>query len=239
MTRSELYHLLNKPQDVKEEHIPALERLTEAYPYAGSFIFLYLYALAKSDDVRYSSELRRLSAFLPNRQSLYALLYGQQISPRSESSTPGGNDAFSLIEDFLEGARSAGEDLPEDLHFSASEGADYFADEEAKPTTLEASDTESEAGRIDFVGTSRSTPPVIGGTAQGLMPMGREGEDWEQELFTETLAKIYIQQGKYERALSILEGLHLHYPQKNRYFADQIRFLKRLIENNSENKDYK
>ena len=51
----------------------------------------------------------------------------------------------------------------------------------------------------------------------------------EPSFFTETLASIYIKQGKYEKALEIIERLCLEYPNKNRYFADQIRFLEKII----------
>ena len=51
--------------------------------------------------------------------------------------------------------------------------------------------------------------------------------------FTETLARIYIKQGRYSKALEIINRLNLVYPKKNRYFADQIRFLQKLIINNN------
>lgn len=55
----------------------------------------------------------------------------------------------------------------------------------------------------------------------------------EPQFFTETLAAIYIKQKKYERALEIIRSLYLKYPEKNIYFADQIRFLEKLIRNNN------
>ena len=49
--------------------------------------------------------------------------------------------------------------------------------------------------------------------------------------FTESLAKIYVQQKKYNKALNIIKRLSLKYPEKNSYFADQIRYLEIVINN--------
>ena len=61
----------------------------------------------------------------------------------------------------------------------------------------------------------------------------REGDEC---YFTETLARIYIKQGRYEKALEIIKRLNLNIPKKNAYFADQIRFLDKLIINNKNKK---
>ena len=53
----------------------------------------------------------------------------------------------------------------------------------------------------------------------------------DESYFTETLAKIYVKQRRYGKALEILDRLSLIYPKKNAYFADQIRFLQKLIIN--------
>lgn len=59
-----------------------------------------------------------------------------------------------------------------------------------------------------------------------------EDHKGEEGYFTETLAKIYIKQGHYEKALEIIRRLNLNYPKKSAYFVDQIRFLEKLIINN-------
>ena len=58
-----------------------------------------------------------------------------------------------------------------------------------------------------------------------------EEEPEEESYFTETLAKIYVKQQRYSKALEIIRKLNLKYPKKNAYFADQIRFLEKLIIN--------
>jgi hypothetical protein len=55
----------------------------------------------------------------------------------------------------------------------------------------------------------------------------------DEGYFTETLARIHIKQGNYSKALEIIQQLSLDNPKKNVYFADQIRFLEKLIINNN------
>ena len=48
------------------------------------------------------------------------------------------------------------------------------------------------------------------------------------ELMTETLAKVFVKQKKYNNALEAYQILSLKYPEKNSFFADQIKEIKRL-----------
>ena len=51
----------------------------------------------------------------------------------------------------------------------------------------------------------------------------------DETMFSESLAKLYIKRHKYAQALEIIKNISLKYPEKSIYFADQIRFLKKLV----------
>ncbi len=53
----------------------------------------------------------------------------------------------------------------------------------------------------------------------------------DESLLSESLAKIYIKQHRYKRAYEIISNISLKYPEKSIYFADQLRFLQKLIIN--------
>ena len=65
-----------------------------------------------------------------------------------------------------------------------------------------------------------SEPPV---------DMSAGSTEESEEFFTETLAKIYVQQKHYKKAIYAYEKLCLKYPEKYSYFADQIDEIKRFI----------
>lgn len=49
-----------------------------------------------------------------------------------------------------------------------------------------------------------------------------------EAIMTETLAKVYLQQKNYKKAITAYKILILKYPEKSGYFADQIRAIKKL-----------
>lgn len=50
----------------------------------------------------------------------------------------------------------------------------------------------------------------------------------KNELMTETLAKVYLEQKKYKKAIQAFKILSLKYPEKSGFFADQIQAVRKL-----------
>ena len=101
-----------------------------------------------------------------------------------------------------------------------------MADEQEEPKVIPAEP-------VKLVKPVEQSPQKIEETADDEVDDVEEQNDTSDTYFTETLARIYIKQGKYAKAIEIIRRISLLYPQKNRYFADQIRFLEKLLVNES------
>ena len=58
-----------------------------------------------------------------------------------------------------------------------------------------------------------------------MVPVIEEKQD--SSLMTETLAKVYLEQKKFENAIQAYRILSFKYPEKSGFFADQIKKLKK------------
>ena len=137
-----------------------------------------------------------------------------------------------LIDSFLEKTEEA---IPEDSPLIEPDRS-VENQEDVLNTLLAENEEESEIAQpldtADIVGT---TPPETTDQeeqdSEDTDISTNDGEMEDESFFTETLAKIYVKQHRYLKALEIIKKLNLKYPKKNAYFADQIRFLEKLIIN--------
>ena len=53
------------------------------------------------------------------------------------------------------------------------------------------------------------------------------------QLMTETLARVYLEQKKYQKAIQAYEILILKYPEKSSFFADRIKDIRIIQQNNN------
>ena len=89
---------------------------------------------------------------------------------------------------------------------------------------------ESKLTRIDkFI---ENNPKIIP-SKQAPQPSLGHDNSWSHEgLMTETLARIYVEQKNYEKAIQSYKILSLKYPEKSSFFADQIKAVEELQSRN-------
>ncbi len=82
-----------------------------------------------------------------------------------------------------------------------------------------------------FISKSPKLPPVKRGTSNHNI--AKEQMIQPEALMTETLARIYVEQKNYKKAIQSYKILSLKYPEKSGFFADQIKAVKQLQEQNN------
>ena len=101
----------------------------------------------------------------------------------------------------------------------------------SKESVLE-DDKKKKSALIDkFIETSPKIPPVKHGVAStAIFDLNAADHSY---LMTETLARVYLEQKKYQKAIQAYEILILKYPEKSSFFADRIADIKILQQNNN------
>ncbi len=226
---------IEHPEMLNSSTLHELRTLVLRYPYFQSARLLYLYNLYLMHDAAFGTELRRSALFIADAKVLFYLIEGDAYRLKAESR--------SATEDAKTAPASVGEDEGDrtltlidsflskqpDEQFLTSE-LDYTTDYASYLLNVPAEPSAEEEPVMTPLGDLQTQKQSDEADVEG-MPDSDEDGDEADGCFTETLAKIYIKQRRYDKALEIIRKLSLKYPKKNIYFADQIRFLERLMEN--------
>lgn len=239
---------MSNPDSIQEDVLSELKRLSEEFPYFQTTKLLYLKLLSNLKDSTYASELKKVSIYSGDRKRLFYLLAGEHLEKirvaLAEGKLPSENKSFELIDIFL---KTIGDinDGPEQLS-SLPEYSGYALKDtkNMKKTTAAQAPALKHEDIIDrFLDEDKERPvrPDMRPDAQMELspePPAALQEDEEHLLpenslsFSETLAKIYTKQQKYDKALEIIRKLSLLYPEKSIYFAGQIESLEKLVTKN-------
>ena len=245
----ELKQLVEHPEMMNKETLYDLRSLLALHPYYQPARLLMLQNLYLLHDPTFDEELRRAAIYITDRRVIFNLVEAAhyQIKPTAkekkqpkESNSQEENRTISLIDNFLDSIPEESEEHPKKRKPTPADAAvDYVAyllevEKEETPSDEELPQMKGqnliddfinkEGGKIQLKDEPEFLPAVDDDSKD-------DDENADESYFTETLAKIYIKQGRYSRALEIIQRLNLNYPKKNAYFADQIRFLEKLIRN--------
>jgi len=248
--------LIKHPQYLDRDTLYELRSMLALYPYFQTARLLLLQNLYLLHDPSFDAELRRAAIYITDRRVLFQMIEAahyrlrtpQVQTKKAENEEERENRTISLIDNFLDSIPkdddTDAENKPKRKPTPADAAVDYVAYLlESETDDDKAEDVPQLIGQdlIDSFINNDKTKIVLSEEPQLSPDLEQETENEEKEpdegFFTETLARIYIKQGRYSKALEIIQRLSLQYPKKNAYFADQIRFLKKLIINsNNKNK---
>ena len=243
MSQELLDRLLDDDDSLTYEELVALD---EQYPY----FTLPAMLLLKRHDSRLDDAMRerlraRLAVASADKKALFDLVAPAAADTAglgAVSQKKPGLSTETAIDTFLSNYGNTSDEevaLLERLIFNPMpDYAEILADEAdaAATTDAAASAPDSQDAMIDaFIKSQqkaaaprRHVEVADADPSQPKAPVNAPAAN-DDSLLSESLAKIFIKQGRYERAHEIIYNLSLKYPKKSIYFADQLRFLQKLI----------
>ena len=241
----ELTELINHPEQLDRDTLYELRSMLALNPYFQTARLLMLQNLYLLHDAAFDEELRRAAIYITDRKAIFNMVeaahYQLRKQSKANSEEPKADNSsrtVALIDTFLDSIPADEEPKEKKRRPTPADAAiDYVAylldtendNEHDDAPQLKGHDLidnflQQEQGRIML----SELPQDDSDDRQQ-----DNSDDNDEEYFTETLARIYIKQGRYQKALDIISRLSSKYPHKNAYFADQMRFLEKLIINSN------
>ncbi len=248
MNAVEFDRYVQDPETIPAEAVGELKEIVRSYPFFQAALLLYLKVLWKTESADFAKELERVAISVPDRRLLYVLLKGDEVLSDPTADVRGNRDSFDLINAFLGESKEPewhddGKSIRELLHYDVPAASEDYLQGQS-PEEMDSSNS-SKLKHQDLIDSFLENNPA---EAKIELPQNEEGakeaegfileadneiavKPLDKSYFTETLARIYVKQKRYDKALQIIKNLSLKYPEKNVYFADQMRFLEKLIIN--------
>ncbi len=234
-----LIDYVRRPELMDVQAVANLSDRVTKYPYFHAARVLLLKALYQQHDEKFDSQLRKASILLPSRESLFHIFESNKYLPTStvptkKQTTKSQDPTQQLLDNFLQHIPAQPRQRTQKVDAS-TDYIGYLMQQEGETMMSGAENDSSDS--MDVIDKFLQNEPTK------LRLEEKKDEEYDRpdmemennacsDVFTETLAQIYIKQGNFERAIEIIKRLSLKYPKKNRYFADQIRFLEKILINN-------
>ena len=224
-----LFSLIDQFDPNNKDHLSQFEELLKIYPNFHLLRVYYLKALQKQEVLSFDKNLSHTSIATYDRELLYQFiesdLTSKKINKKNrkiQSGKPKKNVSKNIIKEKNIVQKIKNEDpSPKALKFS--EWACYL---NSKKASSKKNNLHNFQLIDDFLkSTERRIPDKDQKNKEDLSE-----KSWSPnyELMTETLAKVFVKQKKFKKAIEAYQILGLKYPEKNSLFANQIKEIKKL-----------
>lgn len=250
MEKENLYRLIES-DSLKNISLEELKGVIDEYPYFQTARLLYTKKLHISGSEEYGEELSKTAILCADRRKLFYMIqldeYNELLHKPNNTGKEDKDRTEALLDSYFE---SFGKEetthspiQSTEMYYATIDYFSYLESLEVDDSTDSPQEPFEHQDIIDaFIDKNESEsiqlrPFKENRDSNKKNSSAETGKIDEGNAFlTETLAKIYIKQKKYEQALTIIKRLSLTFPKKSGYFADQIRFLEYLIINDKTNK---
>lgn len=246
MDKDRFQYIIKNPQSINDDDIEMLSSLVATYPYFTIAQVLLAVGYDLKEDKKLNKQLRLAAAISPDRNSLRHLLADSK-EKKNTSDLPDefGNESQQTLDSIV---------IPEiDLNKSQEELSKEMDLLEEKRRSLdelknlieqriielerekEVADKEDKTlSKTEIIDKFIAENPQISRPKQEFynpMTVAQASVVDKENIISETLATIYLNQGYVEKAISVYQKLSLKNPEKSVYFAELIEKAKNKFNN--------
>ena len=224
-----LFSLIDQFDPNNKDHLSQFEELMKIYPNFHLLRVYYLKALQKQKVLSFDKNLSHTSIATYDRELLYQFIESDlnpkkinQKNRKVQSGKPKKNVSKNIIKEknIVQNIKNENPS-PKTLKFS--EWASYL---NSKKASSKKNNLHNFQLIDDFLKTTERRIPNK--NLKNNEDLSEKSWSPNYELMTETLAKVFVKQKKFKKAIEAYQILGLKYPEKNSLFANQIKEIKKL-----------
>ena len=212
MNKKNFIKIIQEPNNLSEEEVSFLDEINREFPYFQTSRAIFLKSLSENEDIKFKKFLRSTAAYTRDRSVLFEFVKKSQN--QNEKVYFNKNEITTVQSEY----KIIEEEIIEENSFV----------EWLKLSNLKPIDRSNETETIDkFISEKPKLKVEV--NENDLNNDKADNLSNQAGYMTETLAKLYLNQKNYEKAIQSYKILILKFPEKNSYFADQIKKIKKLI----------
>ena len=237
MVTNKFLDILKKELPINSVETAELKSIINQYPFFQSARALYLKGLKNQDHFRYNNELKKTAAHTIDRTVLFEYITSETFEKKENLQDVITKKIQSEAkEDIrLDEAKVASDlTIGKPIQFKSSDSYSFHQWLQLSTKKPLQSVVEKKSEKEHIIDIFISNNPKI-------EPLGKTesvtievvANEPNSQLMTETLAKVYLEQKKFENAIQAYRILSLKYPEKSGFFADQIKRIEILQKHKS------
>ncbi|QSS97712.1 hypothetical protein [Psychroflexus sp. ALD_RP9] len=258
MNLSRLQHILKFPNEINPSDEEILNEAIEVYPYFQALYALKLKYLANTNSFRFNQFLRKTATRTTNRKVLFDFITSTEFKQQKTVDLINQNqqklEELSELEKTLGLSKQEAETIEnpnlfekknylefekQDKH-SFNEWLSYLKVEpitnkkDGNPKNIKTKFEDNEVAKQQEIINNfiKQNPKIKPEKSNRNLERKIELKSSPSEMMTETLANVYLEQKRYDKAIQAFNILILKNPEKSSLFANRINEIKQLKENN-------